>query len=155
MIYESALLESSVQLALVAAGIFFLTGLLTGVWKYLQMSASDTASSHVYVDIAHRSSLMYSFAAMLLVVFASISELSAGVECVAVLAQVLFFGLAISTYIIHGLLQDTDNQLEKPHRLGKGTLPSLLISAFMWALVVAEVGGFILLFYGVIVRLFY
>ena len=56
-------MESSQQLSIVAAGVFFLTGLLTGVWKYLQIRASEEAEAHPYVDIAHRSSLMYSFAA--------------------------------------------------------------------------------------------
>ena len=67
-------MEPSQQLGIVAAGVFFLTALLTGVWKYLQIRASENATAHPYVDIAHRASLMYSFAALLLAEFAVISQ---------------------------------------------------------------------------------
>ena len=38
------------QLAIVSAGVFFLNALLTGVWKYRQIAASDQARAHPYVD---------------------------------------------------------------------------------------------------------
>ena len=50
------------QLAIVAAGVFFLTALLTGIWKYLEIAASEDGLAHPYIDTAHRASLMYSFA---------------------------------------------------------------------------------------------
>ncbi len=71
----------------------------------------------------------------------------------AVLANLIYFIAAISTYVIHGALQDTQNQLARPHKLGKSTLPNFLISGFMWSLIVAEVGGTIVLFTGAAVRL--
>lgn len=147
--------QASVTAAITAAGVFFLTGLLTGVWKYLQIRQSDTATAHVYVDIVHRASLMYSFAAILLVVFAGISQLPQSIELPATLAQLLFFAMAIVTYLIHGVLADTDNQLKRPHRLGKHRLPSAMIGLFMWSLVIAEVGGFLVLFYGVLQALYF
>lgn len=55
------------------------------------------------------------------------------------------FALAIGTYIIHGVLRDTSNQLRKPHRLGAMTLPSWMIHGFMIALILAEVGGSLVL----------
>src|SRR5690606_40265044 len=61
------------KLCLSAAALFFITGLLTGVWKYACMARSPRAAAPRYVDIAHRSSLMYSFAAMLLGWFAGYS----------------------------------------------------------------------------------
>lgn len=138
------------QAAIVAAGIFFLTGLLTGVWKYLQIRRSEKARAHYYVDVAHRASLMYSFAALLLAVFASISTLPEQVELWAVLVQVVFFALAIGAYVLHGALGDTSNQLRRPHRLGSRQLPAPAMTAFMVALVLAEVGGFLVLFFGVL-----
>ena len=62
-------------LAILSAGVFFLVALLTGVWKYLQIRDSEDAQAHPYVDVAHRASLMYSFAAMLLAAFIEISQL--------------------------------------------------------------------------------
>lgn len=150
---ESTLTEISVKAAIIAAGCFFLTGLLTGVWKYWQIARSESATAHPYVDIAHRSSLLYSFAAILIAVFSMISQLPEDIEFWAVLIQLVFFSLAIGSYILHGMLADTDNQLKKPHKLSSHTLPSVMISGFMWSLVVAEVGGFVVLFYGVLERL--
>lgn len=136
------------QLCLLAAGLFFLTGLLTGLWKYRGMATSADATAPVYVDIAHRASLMYSFAAILLREFVPHSPLGPVGTLWAVGAPLLFFALAISIYILHGLLRDTDNQLRQPHRLGQGTLPGVLIHGFMVLLAVAEIGGFGVLLYG-------
>lgn len=146
-------LTPSVTLALVAAGIFFLAGLLTGVWKYLAMALSEKAEAPYYVNIAHRSSLLYAFAAQLLAVFAALSAWPETVNWWATLLPVLFFGAAIATYALHGLLRDTDNQLARPHRLGPLTLPGVLLHGFMVALVLGEVGGFLVLFAGLLRRL--
>jgi hypothetical protein len=146
-------MEASEVIAIIAAGAFFLCGLLTGVWKYLQIRASDNATAHVYVDIAHRASLLYSFAAILIAKFAQISQLPQSIEWWAVFFPLFYFANAILIYIIHGALGDTDNQLKAPFRLGRATLPPILMSAFMWSLIVAEIGGFIVLFYGVLVAI--
>lgn len=140
----------AVTVALVASGLFFLAGLLTGVWKYLAMARSDTAEAPYYVNIAHRSALLYAFAAQLLAVFAALSAWSDAVDFWATLLPVLFFGTAIGTYVLHGLLRDTDNQLARPHRLGPLTLPALLLHGFMGALIAGEIGGFLVLFAGLL-----
>jgi hypothetical protein len=49
---------------------------------------------------------------------------------------------------VHGFLQDTNNQLRRPHTLGKGNIPDMLVSGFMWALAAAEIGGFMVLLAG-------
>jgi hypothetical protein len=138
------------SLAIVAAGVFFLNGLLTGVWKYLQIRSSESATAHPYVDIAHRASLLYSFAAILLAKFAEISQLPDTVEFFAVLFPLVFFGGAIVLYMLHGYFQDTDNQLRPPFTMGKRRMPAWVVATQMWALVVAEIGGFVVLFYGVL-----
>lgn len=138
------------RLAVFASGGFFLAGLLFGVWKYLAIARSPDAQAPVYVDIAHRAALLYAFACLVVERFAQLSTLSASLEWAAVVAQVTFFALGLSTYVVHGLLRDTDNQFAKPHRLGRATLPPALIVLFMVALVVAEVGGFAVLFWGAI-----
>ena len=140
-------------LAILSAGVFFLVALLTGVWKYLQIRDSEDAQAHPYVDVAHRASLMYSFAAMLLAAFIEISQLPPRVEFWAAFFPLLYFAFAISTYVIHGALQDTDNQLRAPFKLGNMTVPPAMMAVQMWSLVAAEIGGFLVLFYGVIVAL--
>lgn len=142
------LLEPAVRLCIVCAGVFFLTGLLTGAWKYWHISRSPGATTPVYVDIAHRAALLYSFAALLLAVFAGLSVWSDRVNLVAAALPLLFFALAIGGYIVHGILRDTENQFLQPHRLGETTIPPALIVGFMWALMAAEIGGFVVLFAG-------
>lgn len=85
---------SAYQLAIVAAGIFFLNALLSGIWKYLEIAASEDGQAHPYIDIAHRASLMYAFAAILIAVFIEISELPGAVEFIAALAMLVYFALA-------------------------------------------------------------
>jgi len=135
-------------LCLLAAGLFFMTGLLTGFWKYLCIVRSPESVAPVYVDIAHRASLMYSFSALLLRAFVPYSPLGVTGTLIATAAPLLFFALAISTYVLHGLLRDTDNQLKSPHRLGGTTLPGVLLHGFMAMLAVAEIGGFAVLLWG-------
>lgn len=134
--------------ALLAAGAFFLTGLLTGVWKYWQMHLHGR--DHYYVAIAHRASLMYAFAAIVLERLAAFSSWSDTVNLWAVLASCAFFALAIGTYVVHGVLKDTTNQLKRPHTLGRHRLPAWLVMGFMLSLIVAEIGGFMVLFAGVV-----
>jgi hypothetical protein len=102
------------------------------------------------VNIAHRTSLLYAFAAQLLAVFAGLSAWSPVVNFWATLFPLVFFGAAIFTYVVHGALRDTENQLARPHRLASATLPGFLIQGFMWALIVAELGGFLVLFAGLL-----
>ena len=60
-------------LTLLAAGLVFLLALFLGVWKYRQMATSPGHVAHPYVDIAHRASLLYSFATLLIAVFVELS----------------------------------------------------------------------------------
>lgn len=140
-------------LCLLAAGIFFASGLLTGLWKYLCIARSEAAVAPVYVDIAHRASLMYAFSALLLREFVPYSPLGATGTLWAAGLPLLFFGSAIAIYIVHGLLRDTDNQLRSPHKLGAMTLPAVGVHGFMWLLAVAEIGGFSVLLYGFLISL--
>jgi hypothetical protein len=143
-----ALAEPAVKLCIVSAGLFFLAALLTGAWKYFHIARSPQAVAPVYVDIAHRAALMYSFAALLLAVFAALSAWSATVDLVAAALPLAFFAFAMGGYIVHGLLRDTDNQFLKPHRVGPVALHPALLAGFMWALMAAEIGGFVVLFAG-------
>ncbi|MFQ3200929.1 MAG: hypothetical protein ACI9SK_001659 [Zhongshania sp.] len=141
------------NLAIISAGVFFLTGLLTGVWKYQQIMTSEDNTAHPYVDICHRASLLYAFAAILLAKFAEVSQLSNRVEIISVGVVVFYFATAITTYFVHGLLKDTENQLKAPHAMGQLTISSKVISLYMWSLIAAEIGGFLVLFYGVLIAI--
>lgn len=120
------------RITLLCAGLIFLWALALGVWKYRQMAVSENHLAHPYVDIAHRAALMYSFATLLLAVFAELSSWPTAVNLTAALVAVAFFVAAIVSYVIHGFLRDTDNQFAHP---AHGT------HAFMVALIVGEIGG--------------
>lgn len=141
-------LQPSVRLCIIAAGVFFSSGLLTGVWKYAHIARSANATSPVYVDIAHRTSLLYSFAALLLAVFARLSAWDERSNWWAAAIPLAFFGAAIGGYVIHGILRDTDNQFLKPHKIGPVALPKGGLLAFMLLLMLGEIGGFAVLFAG-------
>ena len=146
-------LKPSALVGLTSAGLFFLTGLLTGVWKARWMMTSPDAKAPYYVDIAHRTSLLYSFACLLLATFAQFSAWSDPVNIWAVLVPVVFFAGAVASYVVHGVLRDTDNQLRRPYRLGARELPPALMRVGMAGIVVGEIGGFAVLFAGFLAAL--
>ncbi len=141
-------MDAAERIALLGTGVYFLIGLLTGIWKYRAIMNSPTGQAHPYVDIVHRASLMYAFASLVVWKFAELSVLGGNVELAAVIALEGYFGFAITTYFVHAVLKDTDNQMRAPFRLGSATLPRIVIDIAMWSLVAAEVGGFVVLFYG-------
>jgi len=130
------------RLTLLAAGLIFLLSLALGVWKYRQMAVSDDHLAHPYVDIAHRAALLYSFATLLIAVFVELSAWPTWVNLTAAMVVVLFFVIAIVTYMRHGMKRDTTNQFADP-------APG--VHSGMLALIVAEIGGFTVLLAGFVV----
>lgn len=99
-----------------------------------------------YVDIAHRTSLLYSFSCLVILEFVRISVLPEWINILSVSVLVVFFGSAVLSYIIHGALRDTENQFAQPHQFGQLQLPPIFITTFMVLLIACEVGGFVILF---------
>lgn len=132
------------SLALIASATFFLAGLVLGVWKFRGMATSADGLAHPYIDTAHRAALMYAFATVMIAVFVQVSQLSAQLELFAVSLLVAYFAIAIMTYVVHGWKKDTDNQVRN---MGAAA------NVFMWSLVAAEIGGFLIIFYGLVTAL--
>lgn len=139
-------LRYDVKITLLAAGLIFVLALVLGVWKYRQIMVAEDHRAHVYVDIAHRAALLYSFATLLIAVFVAFSAWPAWVNLTAAMVAVFFFVAAILSYIGHGLRRDTENQFEQPDHL---------LTAAMVALIVGEIGGFAVLLAGFIVGQFF
>ena len=135
-------------ICMTSAGSFFLVGLLAGAWKYLQIRRSPEAKASKYVDLAHRAALMYAFANVLLGQFVEKSRWSMEVNGAAVIVLEVFFGVSVLGYMVHGALGDTDNQFQKPHRLGRRTIPAPTMTMFMLTLIGAEVVAFAVIFAG-------
>jgi len=143
---ELILTQTAPTIAIATSGIFFMGGLLTGAWKYLCMTRSPDYRAPFYVDTAHRASLMYAFAAMLLAVLSSYSVFPAWLNVAATIAPLLFFGLSILIYIKLGLEDRTDNQLRDNDAPGATRI-------FMRLLMLAEIGGFATLLLGFFLHL--
>lgn len=90
---EMYILTIATQWAIVFSGIFLWVGMLTGVWKYYQIRHTERARAHYYVDIAHRSSLLYAAASLILAVFSHFTVLSHLVALLCVLANLFFLPL--------------------------------------------------------------
>ena len=134
-------LEVAEKLSILAAGVFFLVALLTGTWKWRQMRTRADHQAHPYVDIVHRASLMYAFSALLLAVFAWISPWSPVVDLAGAAVPLFYFASAIAIYAWHAWTEDTDNQFAHTN----------LVTTWGTAgLVVGEIGGFLVLFAGVV-----
>ncbi len=138
----------ALRLCYLSAGVFFIVGLLCGIWKYRGIVKSKDAIAPEYVSILHRASLLYSFACILLAKFVELSTLSEEINYYSALAAIVFFSFAQVTYFLHALLKDTENQFAKPYRLGNWILPSFLIHMSMALLILGELGGFLILFWG-------
>lgn len=141
------LLPLSVKLAILFSGIYLWVGMLTGVWKYYQISRSELARAHYYVDIAHRSSLLYAPATLILAIMAYCSVWPEIVNLLFIVINLIFFTFSIASYVLHGFLKDTTNQFKEPHQLGKMQLPKILMRMAMVLLVIGEVtatGGLLL-----------
>jgi hypothetical protein len=89
-----------VSFALLFSGIFLFVGMLTGVWKYAQIRHSPQFHAHYYVDIAHRSSLLYAPASLIIAVMAAISVLPEPVNMLFVGINLFFFSFSILSYIV-------------------------------------------------------
>ena len=132
-------ITTAAAVTLCAAGLIFLWALVLGIWKYRQMATSPDHLAHPYVDIAHRAALLYSFATLLVAAFVEVSAWPQWVNLAAALTIIVFFVGAIASYVLHGARRDTTNQLD-------GAGPA--VHAAMVALIVGEIGGFLVLFSG-------
>ena len=146
-------LDQSVSLAIIFSGIFLWVGMLTGVWKYYQISHSEQARAHYYVDIAHRSSLLYAPASLIIAVLAFFSVWAEGLNLIFVLINLFFFSFSILSYVLHGWLKDTTNQFKQPHQMGRWNLPKWILSSAMIFLVIGELGATAGLLLGAIIGL--
>lgn len=145
-------LNAATQLAIVFSGIFLWVGMLTGVWKYYQIRQTAQARAHYYVDIAHRSSLLYAAASLILAALSFFTVLSDSIALFCVVANLFFFAMSILIYILHGLLRDTTNQFKQPHQVGKWTLPAWCMTLMMLSLIIVELGATGILVLGTIFK---
>jgi hypothetical protein len=129
----------AIKLSLAASGAFLLAGMLLGVVKYRRTMASAAHRAPVYVDIAHRAALLYSFAALVIARLLEYSPYSGRVQLFAAGVPLVFFALTIGGYAAHGLRDDTENIFA--HR-------NFVTTWFMYALIAGEIGGTAIILWG-------
>jgi hypothetical protein len=129
----------AVKLSLAAAGAFLLAGMLLGVVKYRRIMTSPAHRAPVYVDIAHRAALLYSFASLVIARLLEFSPYSERVQLIAAGVPIIFFALTTAGYATHGFRDDTENIFAERN---------FTTTWFMYALIAGEVGGMIVVLWG-------
>lgn len=132
-----------VKVCITALCAFFLTALLTGVWKYRWMMRAPKHQAPAYVDVAHKAALHYSFASLILIQLVQVSGLGTTLNLIAAGSMLVFFATATATYIGLGFSNRTDNQFRERN---------FATTMGMHALIAGEIGGFLLLAAGVMSR---
>jgi hypothetical protein len=139
-------MSPAVKISLFCAGLFLLSGMLTGIWKYSQIMKSENHQAPVYVDIAHRASFFYSFASLVIAKLLEFSPFSEFWQTVIVIVPLSYFILAVTGYIKEGIVNRTDNMFRERN---------FVTTWFMYTLIAGEVGGFLLIFGGFIYSQFF
>lgn len=88
---------------------------------------------------------MYAFSCLVVERMVVISKLKPALEISCVIALLFYFATAQTSYMLHGVLGDTDNQFKLPHRLGKGGIPPHIMNIFMISLIFFELCAFVTL----------
>lgn len=136
----------AVKISLLASGLFLLSGMLTGIWKYRKMMTSETHLAPVYVDIAHRASFFYSFASLVIAKLIEFSPFNEFWQIVIVAFPLIYFVLTVIGYVRQGFLNETDNMFRERN---------FITTWFMYSLIAAEIGGFIFILGGFIYTQFF
>ncbi|MBK8809652.1 MAG: hypothetical protein IPN69_02845 [Acidobacteria bacterium] len=134
-------MNSSIKIALLASGIFLMTGMLTGVWKYAKIMSSPEHRAPAYVNLAHMASFFYAFASLIIAKLIEFSPFSAGFQTLIVSVPITFFVLTVAGYIREGLLNRTENMFAER---------TFVTTTFMYLLIAGEIGGFALILGGFI-----
>jgi hypothetical protein len=133
------------ELSIVLAGVFLLVGMLTGVWKYRQMLAREDSEADMYVDVAHRASLLYSPAVLVLGGLAWASTFPEAVDTAALLAVTAYFAIAVGTYVALALKSTERTQFHERN---------VMTTVGMWSLILVEIGGTLVLLAGASLAIF-
>jgi uncharacterized membrane protein YhdT len=131
----------AIKITLLFSGIYLLTGMLTGILKYQGMMKSEKHEAPIYIDIAHRASLLYSFASLVMAKLLEFSPFPLWLQLASTVIPILYFTLAIASYIKLGLQNVETTQFSERN---------FITTWFMYSLILGEIGGVFLLVIGFI-----
>lgn len=136
----------AVKIALLFSGLFLLSGMLTGVWKYAKIMDSPEHKAPAYVDIAHRASFFYSFASLVIAELLKFSPFSPNLQILIAGFPLLYFALTVIGYIKEGFLNRTENMFAER---------TFITTWFMYGLIAGEIGGLLFIIGGFIYTQFF
>jgi uncharacterized membrane protein YhdT len=131
----------AIKITLLFSGIYLLVGMLTGILKYQGMMKSEKHEAPVYIDIAHRASLLYSFAALVMAKLLEFSPFPLWLQLASTVVPLIYFTLAIASYIKLGLQNVETTQFSERN---------FITTWFMYSLIIGETGGILLIVIGFI-----
>jgi hypothetical protein len=126
----------AIKITLLFSGIYLLVGMLTGILKYRGMMKSEKHEAPIYIDIAHRASLLYSFAALVMAKLLEFSPFPMWIQILSVVIPIIYFSLSIASYIKLGLQNIEITQFSERN---------FITVWFMYSLIIGEIGGVLLL----------
>jgi hypothetical protein len=132
-------MDLSVKIPLLFSAIFLLAGMLGGVWKYRKTMTSIEHRAPAYVDIAHRASLLYAFACLVISRLIEFSPFGEAWRIAIVAIPILYFALTVAGYVREGILDRTNNMFAQRN---------FVTTWFMYGLIAGEIGGVVLLLGG-------
>jgi hypothetical protein len=131
----------AVKICLLFSGLFLLTGMIIGILKYVFMIRSAKHRAPAYIDIAHRASLLYSFATLVMAKLIEFSPYSGNFQIVIVVVPIVYFALTIFQYVKLGLSGQEQTQFSEKN---------FITTWFMYGLIIGEIGGIALILLGFI-----
>ena len=103
----------AVKITLAASGIFLFVGMIGGILKYRAIMSSPNHKAPRYIDIAHRSSFLYSCAALVMAELLKFSPYSEQVQLLITGVPLFFFAVAIGQYFKLGIENKVTNQFKE------------------------------------------
>ncbi|MBX7171702.1 MAG: hypothetical protein K1X72_12150 [Pyrinomonadaceae bacterium] len=130
-----------IKLAILFSGLFLLIGMLTGVWKYTTIMKSEHAKSSMYVDIAHRNALLFSFACVVIAKLMEFSPFSMTIQIIITAIPLFYFSLTTINQIKEGFAGRTETIFKERN---------FSTTWFTYGLIVGEIGAISLMIIGYI-----
>ena len=127
------------KISVVFAGLFLLIGMLTGVWKYAAIMKSENHKSSMYIDIAHRNALLFSFACVVIAKLMEFSPFSPTMQLIITLIPLFYFSLTTINQIKQGFLGRTETIFKERN---------FSTTWFTYGLIIGEISSILLMIVG-------
>ncbi len=129
------------KISVLFAGLYLLVGMLTGVWKYAAIMKSENHKSSMYIDIAHRNALLFSFACLVIAKLMEFSPFSPVMQMIITLIPLFYFSLTTINQIKEGFAGRTETIFKERN---------FSTTWFTYGLIIGEVGAISLMIIGFI-----